>query len=388
MNSPSVKLFFCGDFCSTPSASRITVSEELKTLIRSADISVCNFEAPVKPENYTLVQDPAFPRLYQSPDAAEFLESLGFDLLSFANNHVFDCGEEGYAETLKNFRRTVLVGSGTFEEAYRVKILECKGIKIGFLALTYAGFGVFDDALFREGKGCAYINHLCVNHLIVDTKKKVDFLIILPHDGIEYIDIPLPETRARYKDFIDYGADIVVGCHPHCPQGWETYKGKPIFYSLGNFFFNSKPTPDFKTPLPYWYNGMSVEIELTSENQEIKFSIHHTLNKDNRYLTLDFSPEIKAHTDQLCRLLEKEELYREALENEIKRHYCSKYIPILEYTFNTLSLKKGIKSFLKTIYREIFKKNRKNFKKWSFIVRSDTERNLMIRGIKKAHNYN
>ena len=133
---------------------------------------------------------------------------------------------------------------------------------------------------------------------------------------------------------------------------------------------------------------MSVEIELTSENQEIKFSIHHTLNKDNRYLTLDFSPEIKAHTDQLCRLLEKEELYREALENEIKRHYCSKYIPILEYTFNTLSLKKGIKSFLKTIYREIFKKNRKNFKKWSFIVRSDTERNLMIRGIKKAHNYN
>ncbi|MBR5352415.1 MAG: CapA family protein [Bacteroidales bacterium] len=68
----------------------------------------------------------------------------------------------------------------------------------------------------------------------------MDYLFVLPHDGIEYVDAPMPETIARYRDFIDYGADGIFGAHLHCPQGWEEYKGRPIFYSLGNFFFNSK----------------------------------------------------------------------------------------------------------------------------------------------------
>ena len=89
------------------------------------------------------------------------------------------------------------------------------------------------------------MNDLKVNHIILDAKKELDYLFILPHAGVEYTDAPVPELIARYRDFIDYGADGVIASHPHCPQGWETYKGKPIFYSLGNFLFNSKNTYDF-----------------------------------------------------------------------------------------------------------------------------------------------
>jgi poly-gamma-glutamate synthesis protein (capsule biosynthesis protein) len=78
-----------------------------------------------------------------------------------------------------------------------------------------------------------------VNDLIRKTKKKLDYLVVQVHAGVEDIDLPLPEWRVRYRELIDLGTDIIVGHHPHVPQGWEIYKGKYIFYSLGNFYMDS-----------------------------------------------------------------------------------------------------------------------------------------------------
>ena len=239
-----VKLFFAGDFCSKPSTSKITVSDELKNLIHSCDLKVVNFEVPLKPD--VKLPPQSRERFYQNDDAPEFLRSLGFNLFSQANNHAFDWGDEGYKKT-KAALGDAAFGAGTYEEAYKVKVIEVNDVKIGFMGLSFAAYtGVFNDVTKHEGLGCAYINDLRVNHDIIEAKKEVDYLFILPHDGIEYIDIPMPETIARYRDFIDYGADGVIAAHPHCPQGWEEYKGKPIFYSLGNFLFNSKEIYDFR----------------------------------------------------------------------------------------------------------------------------------------------
>ena len=69
-----------------------------------------------------------------------------------------------------------------------------------------------------------------------------------------------PSTR-------EYGADGVIGTHPHCPQGWETYKGKPVFYSLGNLLFNSKDGYDYRaTNRPHWYEGLCVLMSITDGN--------------------------------------------------------------------------------------------------------------------------
>jgi Putative enzyme of poly-gamma-glutamate biosynthesis (capsule formation) len=96
-----------------------------------------------------------------------------------------------------------------------------------FLSLHIPAF--FDDVTNHEGLGCAYINDLRVNHDIIEAKKTVDYLFVLPHDGIEYIDAPLPETIAKYRDFIDYGADGVIGTHPHCTSRMGNIQGKPFF---------------------------------------------------------------------------------------------------------------------------------------------------------------
>ena len=383
----SIRLFFVGDFCSLVSADDITVTPKLASLIQEADTSVCNFETPVKPNDYSVVQDSTFTSLYQSAQSVDFLEGLGFGLFSMANNHTFDCGEEGYLETLKLLKKAQSIGAGSFDEAYKVKVIEKQGVKIGFLALTYASFGVFDNTSDGSGLGCAYINHPCVNHIIQDSKKNVDLLIVLAHDGIEYTDAPTHLVRNRYKDLIDYGADVIVACHPHCPQGWEEYKGHPIFYSLGNFFFNSKTDPKFKTPLPFWYNGLAVSLEVNCETKKITFEVFNTL-VSGRTIVVDDSKEIKERNDYLCSLVNDNALFENYWNKTIPDLFEKKYLPFCEYTFNTPVKQKGLKGWINSLKRTFSPTEKRSFKRFFFIVRSDTEREVFLKGLRKTHKYN
>ena len=90
-------LFFAGDFCSKPTTSFITVSEELSDLIRSCDLKVVNFEVPLKPDAELPPQQ--YERFWQHDDVPDFLSGLGFNLFSIANNHAFDWGEAGFKKT-------------------------------------------------------------------------------------------------------------------------------------------------------------------------------------------------------------------------------------------------------------------------------------------------
>lgn len=381
-----MNVLFCGDFCSTPSPSLITVSDELKELISSADLRVCNFEVPVKSEGKAIDKIP--PILSQSVESPDFLESLGFNVISLANNHMFDYGKEGFYQTRDSFSKVVeVLGAGTFEEAYKVHVVECNGIKIGFLAVVFACSGVLNEEAERGDLGCAMINHLKVNHLIVDAKKKVDFLFVYPHDGIEYVGIPLPEVRARYRDFIDWGADGVIAHHPHVPQGWEVYKQKPIFYSLGNFFFNSKQTPDYKAKTDYWYNGLLVKMDVGMELEKtINFEVYHVLNEGNIHLGLDYTASIKSHVQVLCEALQDDRMYEELLKQEMLRLWKSKYSPTLNWSFLSASTEYGyVNSFKNSLKGFLGKKA--DLKDFYAFMKNDSDRNLIIRCLKKMYNY-
>ena len=158
----NVNLFFCGDFCSTSPASPISVSKELRDLIASCELKVVNFEVPLKPDMPLLLQKRL--RFSQNDDVPAFLQSLGFNLFPIATNHTFDWGEEGFKKT-KEVLGNAAFGAGTYDEAYKVKVIEANGVKIGFFAVCFAAYtGVFDDVTNHEGLGCAYINDLKVNH--------------------------------------------------------------------------------------------------------------------------------------------------------------------------------------------------------------------------------
>ena len=371
----NVKLFFTGDFCSKPSTSLITVSDDLKHLIQSCDLKVVNFEVPLKPD--VTLPSQQYERFWQNDDVPDFLRSLGFNLFSIANNHAFDWGEDGFKKT-KTALGEDAFGAGTYDEAYEIKICEINGVKIGFLAVSYAAYtGVFDDVFHHEGLGCAYVNDLRVNHDIIEAKKYVDYLFVLPHDGIEYIDVPLPETIARYRDFIDYGADGVIASHPHCPQGWEEYKGKPIFYSLGNFFFNSKDTPQFKADKPHWYEGLCVVMELG--DGKMNYNVFNTKNENNTKLSLESSKIREKHNESLCSYLSDKENYSAYLKSQCARLVNEKEMPIVDHTVHPNTLKSCTKAILKKWIKVIKKENFTNDFSLTTLLRNDTRRSVLMR---------
>ncbi len=309
-----IKLFFAGDFCSKPSTTNITVEKELRNIISNSDISVVNFEVPLKPHGDNFPKE-NYERFYQNDDAPSFLKSIGFNLFAIANNHLFDWGNEGYIRTKEELQDEAF-GAGNYDEAYSVKVVDVNHKKIGFLAVTYnSRRGTFSDVLNHDGYGCAYIDDLKVNHIIHEKKKDLDYLFVLPHAGIEYKDAPIPELIAKYRDFIDWGADAVIASHPHCPQGWEEYQSKPIFYSLGNFFFNSKDTVDFVAKRPHWYESLCVLIDI---NEKLTYQIINVKNISNTQLVIDKSNEREVHNKYLCRLLEDKKLYNDFLKGMLQ----------------------------------------------------------------------
>lgn len=350
MSNSNIKIFIAGDFCSKPSTENISVNKELIDIIKNADVSIVNFEVPLKPA-IDLPSD-GYERFYQNDDAPEFLKSLGFNLFATANNHMFDWEDAGYLRVKEAFGDSMF-GSGTYDEAYKVKVIEVKGRKIGFMALTYAARrGVFSDVYNHKGLGCAHLFDLRVNHIIVNAKKEVDYLFIIPHAGVEYYDIPTPELIAKYRDFIDWGADGVIASHPHCPQGWERYNDKPIFYSLGNFFFNSKPTVDFVAKRPHWYEGIAVLLEITDDG--INTSVINTRNIKNREITIDHSESRDGHNDYLCSLLQNDEDYRRYLAKlvlEKESHLIKTLSTGLNFGSLKAILKQGILSFADIILK-------------------------------------
>lgn len=372
----NIHLLFAGDFCSKPTTSFITPSDELKSLLASCDCRIVNFEVPLKPDIELPPRKDE--RFFQNDDAPKFLRDLGFDLFSIANNHAFDWGEEGFKK-MKAALGEASFGAGTYEEAYKVKEVEINGVKIGFLALSYAVYTwPLQDTDKREGLGCAYINDLKVNHIIIEAKKRLDYLFVLPHDGMEYIDAPMPETIARYRDFIDYGADGVFGSHPHCPQGWEEYKGKPIFYSLGNFFFNSKKDTLYRAwDRPHWYEGRCVLVNI--ENDKITCEMINTRNIDNIAIEIDHSEESVKHNEYVCGLLNNRQAYYDYMTPVLQKQI--KYdIGKMEALFQP----KTIRQAMKALKNCVFSRNKDNSKVSTnkdllYIFRNDLRRARVLR---------
>ena len=254
-----------GDFVSNESTKQLVVDDIIKGDLEFGDINILNFEAPIIDETCTPISKTG-PNLKQHPDTIDWLKKNHFHLISLANNHTFDYGEQGYEKTRSQLGHLKYVGGGDWEDAYKPLIIEKDDIKVGFIACTHFESGTLTDKWDnRFHKGAAWINHPYIDKLIVETKKQVDFLIMLPHAGVELIEQPLPEWRDRYYSFIDLGCDAVVASHPHIIQGTEIYKNKPIFYSLGNFYF-----PQRFSNSKHWQYSLGVSIIL-NKDKNIKF---------------------------------------------------------------------------------------------------------------------
>lgn len=305
-----IKIIVCGDFRAAH-PEKIGFSDEVASLFADADLRICNFEAPIHTKGAKPIEKSG-PALDQSVNSPLFLKEQGFNVILMANNHIMDYGEAGMKATIDSFKDAIVVGAGTAKEAFSVRYVNVKEKTIGLLSLTQREFGTV-ESIDSEECGAAWINSPDVPNIIIQAKRKCDYLIVFPHAGVEHTSAPLPEWRRLYKRFIEWGADIVVASHPHCPQGWETDHGKPIYYSLGDFYFDELSYDDL------WYKSIALELTI----DEIVQTKEHYLCFDDKTgeISVDNSERIHKHIKYANNLLKDSDIYMTYINKMCSAHW-------------------------------------------------------------------
>lgn len=239
----------------------------------SADFSMVNLEnifgnrengTPILKSGPNLVSDECY---------VEYLNALKPDVIGLANNHSGDFGIGVLSETIDILKKNgyTPIGAGKdADEAYKPAILEKSGTSVSILAVCENEFGIADD----NTAGAAGYNLTRVSKFIFSAKEKGQLPIIYFHGGNEFNPLPSPMKAELYRHFIDLGAKAVIAMHTHCPQGYEYYKGCPIVYSMGNFYFPTKSLNHFAS----WGYGYMTSFDTDSGKIEL---IPYTFDFDN-----------------------------------------------------------------------------------------------------------
>jgi len=210
--------------------------KKFDTVLTRAEIVFANLECPVTDQNGETQSPKSNVIFCAPPGAGATLRHAGITIVSTANNHAFDYGLKGLRETISFLRRDSIRFVGTLlnaGEEFAPVIIERNGIKFGILAYTQTvnirGTWKGLISLFDSARAWHEIHAL---------KSQVDFVIASYHGGDEYKDVPGVSAERDMKLLADFGADIVIGHHPHVPNGIELYHECWIFHSLGNAVFN------------------------------------------------------------------------------------------------------------------------------------------------------
>ncbi|MFC5529921.1 CapA family protein [Cohnella yongneupensis] len=211
---------------------------ETSSLLSAADITAGNLETSITTRG-TPAQNKEY--VYRGPkEGLVPIKEAGFDFLSLANNHTMDYGWEGLSDTMDALDDADLqhAGSGIDDrEAYTPAYVDGNGITVGFVSLTrVVPKTEWKADKDHPGLAEAYSTERAVA-AVKEARGNADVVVVMIHWGTERQDLPNEFQKSVGHTLIDAGADLVIGSHPHVLQGFESYKGKWIAYSLGNFVF-------------------------------------------------------------------------------------------------------------------------------------------------------
>jgi len=258
-----------------PSAN---VFKGITKVVSDADLAYANLEIPItsvtKPTTRKTAAEIRARTQYilrADPGHMQHFKNAGFDTVSLANNHAMDYNWAGLKDFIARMDKVNIAWFGAgknWEEARKLQIHEVGGIKVGFL--SYLSFN--NPSSMRKctpattnGPGVATITitgwpddraNAHVKGIVQKAKAACDLLIVCLHWGIEKQTQPAPNQVRLGRMFVDHGADMIVGAHPHVLQPSELYKGKPIMYSLGNLV---SPRPGSTALYRFRYEGSTLK---------------------------------------------------------------------------------------------------------------------------------
>jgi len=232
----------------------------MDSIFRSVDFCFGNLESPVGPNPNVIGKGLVFNA--RRRDIAG-LRVYNFKVINLANNHALDQGVAGLRNTRQALAEMGLehLGAGDdLTEAWRPKTIDVRGVKIGFTGASYSSIN--DNGALRNEYVARIEDTESLRQAIIELKSMgAHFIVATMHAGTEYVRNPNASQIAFARSAIDLGADVVIGAHPHWIQTIERYKGKLIFYSLGNFVFDQEWSQDTK-------EGLAIKITLLARETE------------------------------------------------------------------------------------------------------------------------
>ncbi|MBR3352203.1 MAG: CapA family protein [Lachnospiraceae bacterium] len=276
----STSIVFTGDICFTQYFKDINsncISEDIKEFVYNTDYCVGNIEGAV----FSLTEEKEKKEFlhYSDERAAKYLSDMGINVWNLANNHIFDFNETGISETIKNCLKYNCNYVGITEKQEDSHFIIHKEGGIGLLSITYSERNMIE----YNGK-YSYIDwNSCdiIQREINKIKETNRWCILIVHGGEEFSCVPMPETRKKYINYLNMGADFIIAHHPHVLQEYEIIGNKIIFYSLGNYIFDT----DFERIHKHTDKGVIVKLNFDHENVSWEYKLTKIDRKTNRLIS-------------------------------------------------------------------------------------------------------
>ncbi|MDM1344685.1 CapA family protein [Acinetobacter pseudolwoffii] len=316
------------------------IDSALVKFFSNSDCNIINLEAPVTNSNIKIIKTGPHLKAVKN-STLNVIKKLNINYIALANNHIKDYGEEGVVDTIKfceeNYIKTIGAGKNS-EIAAETKILDTPEGKIALINIAENEWSSAEE----NTAGANGMNLIKDIRKIQEAKNNSDFVFVIIHGGHEYYNLPSPRIKEQYRFYIEQGADLVVSHHTHCISGYELYKGKYIYYGLGNFLFTHE------SKYEEWYKGLVLEVVI--ENKQIRCELHPISQSKNNYLLslLDGS-EKKLLIEEINNLSEIIQNHV-SLQYEWKKFVSQKKVFYLNY-FSPLSFVKS--RYIKAILRRL-----------------------------------
>jgi len=263
--SKAIKLIFAGDL-SFDRYIRQMIQEhgfdhplkDLKPLLLTADLAIVNLESPITNQPsvslYSAIGSPQNYILTSPPQTASTLYEHNLKLVNLGNNHILNMGQAGLIQTYDYLTAANVqyFGNPGAPTNHRYIIKTIKGFNLGFVNYNQFTPNGFQTAL----DDIQTVNPIS------------DLIIVIAHWGDEYQTTTNQALQALAHSFIDLGADLVIGSHPHVVQPQEVYKNKTIYYSLGNFVYDQYFSPETQ-------KGLFVEVDINPQTKTMFYTNHN-----------------------------------------------------------------------------------------------------------------
>jgi poly-gamma-glutamate capsule biosynthesis protein CapA/YwtB (metallophosphatase superfamily) len=375
----TIRILIAGDFCPEyrPQALMFEnrpelVFNEFLEELKKNDLNVVDLECPLLESGVPIRK--SGPNLLASPKNIELLNYGKIGLVALANNHIRDYGADGLLNTMRLCHENSIatVGAGkNLAEARAPYLIKLKERRIAFINIAENEW----SNTYDEMPGANPLDLISNQNDIIQARRDADDVIVIFHGGNEFYELPSPRIKKVLHYFVDAGATAVISHHTHVSSGYEVYKNAPIFYSTGNFCYDTKAAPNLE-----WHYGYAVRLILGSKVEfEIIPFVQNLLKPGIHMLDETEKQRFFKRIDELNSMISDDQLLASKFDE-----YCSENAYRYDLLFEPYRNK--VLAYLRK--RELIPSLMSKRKKRLFlnIIRCESHRDLLLGYLEKYNN--